>query len=1181
MEGVIRKRPWTIIAVWLIVVIIAGPLAASINDIVKTSEEEFLPPTSESIKAEKEMAKLRVGNETAAAPGFMLVVSGVPVDIDSYHRLKAWYNGLKEEYSNASFSSWIDIVENIEVQSARGLDKGLNMSVQAVKGLLATSQTYNKLKTGINQTAGLLEASDRAYQGYWNAGTGLQAGLPLVERISESLNLSCNVFLPVIVKTYYDVIRSEALLEKLTDAYTNPPIDEVDVSIVVKASNITRAGPLNPGIIYAVYNATLANGGPSNFNNTLAADLAMELAWQGLQSTGLPAEAQGLYNATAALWKATVAEMQDHRSIILGAPDTTTGQLQLLALLDQTMESLKPLLGKQIGDSILSQLPPQAAGLANYTVNSIVESNCTVTNKTIPSILAGFLESQGVNRAIAEKIAGDVVEGAFTKEKAARYAVETVVKYAESKGIEIPEPFINLLVNTLLEYDPNASGALEGPQKYGVAAILTLESTRIDLSRNEVETLVKTKSLDEASYIATKLLLSRKAGTRIASFVDLLWERSLLGADNETILKEAPEILAEIAAQQGHNITKNEAEILASYAVMIVEGKLSYDDALEDLVNKTVVEAFDSVIEKIEGVLVERGGNGFLIGVSIDGGNLAEKASTAEHIKTRVLEGLKDVGYSNVKVLLDGNDYMSYEIREAAQRDIEKSDKLSMVFVIIILGLIMESIAAVFLPFIGIGFGLVVSLALAYLLGKYGVVDVTTHSRTIMFTTGLGLGIDYAAYVARRFREAAARGLNSREAAVEAYRKSLRPVLAGATTAMIGFGSMMLAWDFPFISSIGSNVPLTIFSVMIASITFIPALLAYVGETRWFWWPRHPIASADREPRFKGVGKFIASKPLVPLAIAVILAVFAGVVMTGFTGGYDFAINLPRDSEARRALDYINTNYDAGVLYPVYIVASSKEKASEIRASVKDLPCVAKAEVEDAYQDRVVKVVMSVYPMSKDGVECAKTLREKAHTIDPDSLVGGMAAVNLDLQNLINDRFYHRVYPVALTLMFLTFLAAYGGVVTALSAILAVVIAAYAGSALTILLFQDILGEEVMWYLPVIVFTAILGVGMDYNSFYIARAREECTRDCSREGVADSIALGTPTVLGLAAIMAGAYVGLALASSPGLSMMGTALIFGVLLAGINASLILTPPLIALLGRASWWPRYPRGVQTSE
>ncbi|MMZ67224.1 hypothetical protein D1872_297830 [compost metagenome] len=62
--------------------------------------------------------------------------------------------------------------------------------------------------------------------------------------------------------------------------------------------------------------------------------------------------------------------------------------------------------------------------------------------------------------------------------------------------------------------------------------------------------------------------------------------------------------------------------------------------------------------------------------------------------------------------------------------------------------------------------------------------------------------------------------------------------------------------------------------------------------------------------------------------------------------------------------------------------------------------------------------------------------------------------------------------------------------------------------------------------------------------------------------------------------MAGAYVGLALASSPGLSTMGTALILGVLLAGLDASLILTPPLIALLGKASWWPRYPGKVEAS-
>ena len=107
-----------------------------------------------------------------------------------------------------------------------------------------------------------------------------------------------------------------------------------------------------------------------------------------------------------------------------------------------------------------------------------------------------------------------------------------------------------------------------------------------------------------------------------------------------------------------------------------------------------------------------------------------------------------------------------------------------------------------------------------------------------------------------------------------------------------------------------------------------------------------------------------------------------------------------------------------------------------------------------------------------------------------------------------------------------------------------------------------------------IVFTAILGVGMDYNSFYLAHAREECTKKCSRDAVEEATARAAGLVLGLATIMAGAYLGIAIAETPSLQAMGAALLLGVLLAGASAAVITLPPLQALLGAKAWWPLKP-------
>ncbi len=1160
MEGVIARRPWILLAVWIVIVILLSPLAANISSVVKTSQEQFLPSTAESVKADETLSRLAKGNATETAPGFLLVIHGVPVNYDSYKKLKNWYYSLNNE--NVSLSSWIDIVNGIEGRLELGYSKGINASIGLVNGLIGVAVAYNGTLIGVNGTARLLNASDRIYDSY----IALNKAKPVIDNTLSAMNFSCNNALPIIAETYFDVVRAEALLEDLTDAYTSPPLGEDDIGIVVSASNVTGLHPLNPELIALVYNYTITHGGPQLFNNRIAAIIAGSIAWNILSEHGVPQDVEPFYNLTLQAWINSVVNDTDHRQVIAQAPDIAQGQLQLMNRVLEIESNTKPIAGGLVLNALESELPEKAKPIALSVGKAVLSMQCNVTSNAAVLGLTNMLVERGAPRDIALKVAELVVNSQLDSPTAALLGIETII---EKANLTLENETIHALAQLLVEYDPEGTG-LNG-KIYGLAAIITVEKAVGHIDNTTISKLISVDNLEEATIEATKIILTAKTGSpQSTMLLGLLQNARLLGASKSIILMKAPDLLAPLFAEKSGNITEKQARILVKSAISIVTGKSTISEEVGKLTNESLPGIIANLTERLKGTLIEKNGDGFIIALKPRINSSDERVRLVEEIRSDVERGLSSLGY-NAKVLLGGNDYMHYEISKYAEKDIQKSDKYSMVFVIIILALIMESIAAVFLPFIGIGFGLITSLAIAFALAKSGIIDVTTHSRTIMFTTGLGLGIDYAAYVSRRFREAASRGLPSREAAVEAYKMSLRPVIAGASAAMIGFGSMLLAWDFPFVSSIGANVPLTIFFVMVTSLTFIPALLAYVGETRWFWWPRHPLETRREKPRLLGFGNWSTRNPWVLLGIAVVLAVIAGGVMASFQGSYNIALNLPAGSESRKTLEFINANYDPGVLYPVTIIASTPDKANEIASKIVSLSCISSAKVEKGYEGRVVTAVMSVDPLSKKGVDCAAQIREKVHSIDSGSLVGGMSSVNLDLHNLINDRFYHRVYPVAIILMFLVFLGIYGGLVTAISAIIAVVLAAYAGSALTVILYEKVLGSEVLWFLPVIVFTAILGVGMDYNSFYIARAREECLKECGKDSVARSIALATPTVLGLATIMAGAYVGLALASSPGLSMMGTALVFGVILAGLNAGVLLTPPLIALLGRASWWP----------
>ena len=1170
MRRLIRERPWVIIALWILVVVVAGVYASKINEVVETSQEEFLPSHVESVRAENALKKITSKEaQGGGEPGFIILVHGVPVSLETYHDLKEWYLNDYKSMINGSSYTWIDAVASIEENITNGMKTAINNTLLAIDGIVKLSESYNHTLKALNGTAMLVSSVDSAYASLYNMSIGMQSSLDKLRSIQLAINTSCTIT-PLLVYNYYDVVRAEALLEELTNAYQTGALDNNSIRMVVEASNLSRQGipPLDPGLVVLVYNTTLSIGGPENFSNIIAVNLAGRILADAINgSERLEPIIAGSISALAEL----VSNDIDHRSIIKGSENPAKGQIALLARLQDSMDEARTSAAYKTLASLLEPLPEESRGLAEIIGVKTIEDGCRDLNQSLASGISEYMSRAGIPPGMASNLAKAIVYGNLTSKLLLDAAIDLVRENMNESSSSI-EDLLSAIRGIILELDPQGRGTLKGRESIGASSLLVAGTMGINLDEEARATLLNATDTHAAALQLLRLMLNNTNPQALGQLEALAGE-DLLGAPREALLDRLPGILASsIASRAGMSIS--EAEAVVKAAIEVYRGTVDLDEASAMLANSTLSSLFQEIVGGMRGTLVEKELNGFIVSLEPEGANTSSRVENARRAKDLLGAGLESLGYKP-ELYMDGRSYMSYEIHESAQRDIERIDRLSMIFVILILALVLESLAAVFLPFIGIGFGIVISLAAAYVLAKSGYIDVTTQSRTIMFTTGLGLGIDYAAYVSKRFREAIAEGLDSRSAAAEAFAKSLRPVIAGAATASIGFGSMMLAKDFPFIASIGSNVPLTILAVMLASITFIPALLAYVGSRSWFWWPRHPVEARGRH-RLEPLSRFITARPAIPLIIIALLTVSSILVAQGFEGSYDIALNLPRDAESRKALEVLNEYYDPGILYPLYIIPSTPQKAGEIAERLKSLECISTVTIKSS--GNLIEARLAVPPLSSDGVKCADRARGIAHSIDPESLVGGASAINLDFRNLINDIFYKRVYPAAMTLMLITMLLAYGGLATAVSAILSVGLAAFWASAATIFIYNHVLGEDVIWFLPVIVFTAILGVGMDYNSFYLARAREECMKRCSREGVMLSMNLGSPIVLGLSIIMAGAYLGLAMTSSPGLSQMGLALVLGVLFAGVNAALALTPPLITLLGARAWWPsRRPAGA----
>jgi RND superfamily putative drug exporter len=125
--------------------------------------------------------------------------------------------------------------------------------------------------------------------------------------------------------------------------------------------------------------------------------------------------------------------------------------------------------------------------------------------------------------------------------------------------------------------------------------------------------------------------------------------------------------------------------------------------------------------------------------------------------------------------------------------------------------------------------------------------------------------------------------------------------------------------------------------------------------------------------------------------------------------------------------------------------------------------------------------------------------------------------------------------------------------------------------AVTHLIFGNLLGEGVMWMIPIILIVVCLGLGMDYDILLTTRIKENAVHrgmsndDAIRYAVTRSGSV--ITICGL--IMGGAFGTLMLSGTVMLQEFGFALSFAIIIDALLVRTYIVPAAMHLLGDWNW------------
>ena len=162
--------------------------------------------------------------------------------------------------------------------------------------------------------------------------------------------------------------------------------------------------------------------------------------------------------------------------------------------------------------------------------------------------------------------------------------------------------------------------------------------------------------------------------------------------------------------------------------------------------------------------------------------------------------------------------------------------------------------------------------------------------------------------------------------------------------------------------------------------------------------------------------------------------------------------------------------------------------------------------------------------------------------------------------------------PIILLVVFLILIALLRAVVAPLVLIGTVILSFLAALGVGYFVFDVIFGFPGSDpSLPLFAFVFLVALGVDYNIFLIARAREETIKHGSEQGILRALAVTGGVITSAGIVLAGTFSVLAVLPLTFLTEIGFVVAFGVLLDTFLVRSVLVPAIALNLGDKFWWP----------
>ena len=623
-------------------------------------------------------------------------------------------------------------------------------------------------------------------------------------------------------------------------------------------------------------------------------------------------------------------------------------------------------------------------------------------------------------------------------------------------------------------------------------------------------------------------------------------------------------------------------------------------DTLDDIENLKIVKDIQSPLE--DSTLYKENVSYAMLHFNTDTENMSE-----------VVDDIRQSIGNEKGVTLTGAAAINKDINTASQKDLASAEAIGLPIALVVLLLAFGSVVAALVP-IAVGIVTVVS-ALGVMTFFGEAMDLSIFVLNIVPMLGLALSIDFALLLINRYKEEL-----TEKSVVEAVQVSIktagRSIIFSALCVFIGLGAMFVL-EVEIFQNIALGGMLVVAMAVLGSITLLPALLMVLGDriNKWTILRVKPGAST----KWRNFASFVMKRPVTLIIVAFVLLGIGIIPVKEMTLTIPSVESLPKDYDSRQAYEVMEDEFNMGDQSTIYVVADRPGgwentdglntmknleeqllkdpdvKSVDTVFSASEIPTVEQWEqsmmipevsgqitpLMDTFvqgDKLMIPVTLGLNGSSDEAQDWAREWADK--DVGTDILLGGQPKFNQEIFDEIFDK-VGILLGIILGSTFIILTIAFRSVLIPLKAIIMNVIGLASTFGILVYIFQyghfGLEETTIALIIPVIVFSLVFGLSMDYEVFLISRIQEEYMKHHNNtKATVDGLTSTSKIITSAALIMIVITGAFAFTEVMPVKQIGIGIAIAVAIDASIIRLLLVPSLMKLFGKWNWWLPFRKG-----